>query len=213
MILEKLIVGALETNCYVIGCEQTLIGIVIDPGADGEKILKTIKKKNLNIKYIVNTHAHIDHIGANKYLKDTLSAEICMHEEDIKMLKNPSLNLSTFVSSNPQGKGLSFPIPDIVLKEGSEINIGDLKASVLHTPGHTPGGISIVIDSCVFTGDALFSGSIGRTDLPLGNHSLLVMSIKNKILTLPEDFRIYPGHGPSSEVGIEKRGNPYVGKG
>mgnify|MGYP001255335902 CR=1 FL=1 len=210
MILEKLIVGALETNCYVIGCEQTLIGIVIDPGADGEKILKTIKRKKLNVKYIVNTHAHIDHIGANKYLKDALGAEICMHEEDIKMLKNPSLNLSTFVSSNPQGKGLSFPTPDIALKEGFEINIGDLKGTVLHTPGHTPGGISIVIDSCVFTGDALFSRSVGRTDLPLANHSLLVMSIKNKILTLPENFRIYPGHGPSSEVGIEKRENPYL---
>ncbi len=210
MILEKLIVGPVETNCYVIGCRRTLKGIIIDPGAEGEKILKTIKKRNLNIKHIINTHAHIDHIGANKYLKDALGAEICMHEEDIKILENPSLNLSTFISSNPQGKGLSFPIPDIVLNEGFKINIGDLKISVLHTPGHTPGSISLVMNRCVFTGDALFLRSIGRTDFPLANHSLLIKSIKNKILTLPEDFRVYPGHGPPSEIGIEKRENPYL---
>lgn len=213
MILEKLIVGPVETNCYVIGCERTLRGIVIDPGANREKILKTIKKRNLNIKYIINTHAHIDHIGANKYLKDVLGAEICMHEEDIKILENPSLNLSIFISSNSQGKRLSFPIPDVVLTEGFKINIGDLKASVLHTPGHTPGSISLVINKCVFTGDALFLRSIGRTDFPLADHSLLLSSIKNKILSLPDDFCIYPGHGPSSEIGTEKRENPYVGKG
>ena len=210
MILEKLIVGALQTNCYVIGCKRTLEGIVIDPGADGEKILKIIKKKNLKIKYIINTHAHIDHIGANKYLKDALGAEICMHEEDIKLLENPSSNLSNFISSNSQDRELSFPTPDIVLTEGFEIKIGDLKASVLHTPGHTPGSISLVINRCVFTGDALFSGSIGRTDFPFSNHSLLIKSIKNKILSLPDDFRVYPGHGPSSKIGIEKRENPYL---
>ena len=205
MILEKLVVGPAETNCYVIGCEETKEGLVIDPGAEGEKILQTIKRKHLKVKYIINTHTHIDHIGANGYLKDALKAKICIHQKEVKFLENPSLNLSFLM-----GKEQSFPYPDIILSEGSKINIGGLEGTVIHTPGHTPGGISLVIDECVFTGDALFSGSIGRTDLPLGNHSLLIRTIKNKILTLPEDFLVYPGHGPSSKIGIEKRENPYL---
>ncbi len=204
MLLEKLIVGPIETNCYVIGCKKTLEGIVIDPGADGEKILRVIKRNKLKIKYIVNTHAHIDHIGANKYLKDALGSEICMHEKDIKFLENPSLNLSVLIE-----REISFPYPDIILTASSQINIGDLQISVLHTPGHTPGSISLVMNECVFTGDTLFSGSIGRTDFPLANYSQLMRSI-NKILALPENSHIYPGHGPSSQVGIEKRENPYL---
>ncbi|MCK4904975.1 MBL fold metallo-hydrolase [bacterium] len=220
MILEKLLVGAIETNCYIIGCERTLEGLIIDPGADGEKILKIVKAKNLNIKYIINTHAHIDHIGANKYLKETLNAEICIHEEDIKFLKDPALNLSAFMPPDLQDDYLPFPQPDIVLNEDSRLKIGDLEALILHTPGHTPGGISIVmhpaparkggVNGCVFTGDALFSGSIGRSDFPLADEITLINGIKNKLFKLPEKFRVYPGHGASSTIGKEKRENPYL---
>ncbi len=210
MILEQLLVGAIETNCYIVGCEQTLEGLIIDPGADAEKILKIVKEKNLNIKYIINTHAHIDHIGANKYLKETLNSKICMHEEDIKFLKDPNLNLSAFVPQDLQGDCLPFPHPDIALNKDSQLKIGNLKALILHTAGHTPGSISIVIDKCVFTGDALFSGSIGRTDFPLADETTLINGIKNKLFKLPEKFRVYPGHGASSTIGKEKRENPYL---
>lgn len=210
MILEKLIVGPVEANCYIVGCKRTKEGLVIDPGADGEKILKTVKKNNLNIKYIINTHAHIDHIGANKHLKEALNAEICMHEEDIKFLKDSSLNLSDFAPPGSQDEFLPFPKPDIALNDGFQLNIGNLKASILHTPGHTPGGISIVINNCVFTGDTLFLESIGNTSFPLSDYNLVINSIKNKLLTLPDDFIVYPGHGRPTTIGKEKRENPYL---
>jgi hydroxyacylglutathione hydrolase len=206
MILEKLVVGPFNANCYIVGCPDTLEGAVIDPGADGEKILKTIKKRNLKIKYIINTHAHIDHIEANRYLKDTLGAEICMHEADVKMLSDSSLNLSHMLYPSKESP---FPIPDILLKEGDEIKTGHLKFSVIHTPGHTPGSICLAINKYLFTGDTLFSGSIGAIDLPLANHEILISSI-NKIFKLSDDFHIYPGHGSPSEIGIEKRENPYL---
>ncbi len=211
MILEKLIVGPAETNCYLVGCKQTNQGLVIDPGAEADKILKLTNKKNLNIKYIINTHAHIDHIGANKYLKEMLeNVQICMHEKDIKFLKDSSLNLSDFAPPGSQDEFLPFPNPDIVLHNGLQLKIGNLKADILHTPGHTPGGISIVINNSVFTGDALFSGSIGNTSFPLADYNLLIKSIKDKLLTLPDDCIVYPGHGSPTTIGKEKRENPYL---
>jgi len=210
MVLEKIIVGPAAANCYILGCEETKEGLIIDPGADGEKILKTAQKNKLNIKYIINTHAHIDHIGANKYLKETLKVKICMHEEDIKFLKDPSLNLSDFAPPGSQNEFLPFPNPDITLHEGLQLNIGDLQANILHTPGHTPGGISIAIENCVFTGDTLFSGSIGNTSFPLSDYNSLINSIKNKLLTLPDNFIVYPGHGSATTIGKEKRENPFL---
>ena len=223
MILEKLVVGPVEANCYIVGCPKTKEGLIIDPGADADEILKIVKKRNLDIKYIINTHAHIDHIGANKQLKEALNAEFCMHGEDIKFLSNPSLNLSDFAPPGPQNEFFPFPQPDIVLQEGSQLKIGDLKASILHTPGHTPGGISIVIhspptrrgrvDNCIFTGDTLFSGSIGNTNFSLSDYETLIDSIKNKLLTLPDDYIVYPGHGSSTTIGKEKRENTFLKKG
>lgn len=210
MILERVTVGPVEANCYIVGCEETKQGLIIDPGADGEKILKTAKKNNLNIKYIINTHAHIDHIGANKYLKEVLNVKICMHEEDIKFLTNSSLNLSDFAPIGSRDEFFPFPQPDITLHNDSRLNIGDLEASIIHTPGHTPGGISIIINSCAFTGDTLFSGSIGNTSFPLSDYNLLINSIKNKLLTLPDNFVVYPGHGNTTTIGKEKKENPYL---
>jgi glyoxylase-like metal-dependent hydrolase (beta-lactamase superfamily II) len=203
-----------------VGCGQTKEGLIIDPGAEGEKILKIIRKKQLNIKYIINTHAHIDHIGANKYLKENLKARFCMHKDDIKFLSDDSLNLSDFAPPGSREEFYPFPEPDIALKDGSELKIGGLKALILHTPGHTPGGISIVIhpalaskdgvNACVFTGDTLFSAGIGRADLPLSDGETLINSIKEKLLSLPESFTVYPGHGPSTTIGKEKRENPFL---
>jgi hydroxyacylglutathione hydrolase len=210
MILEKLVVSPVEANCYIVGCDKILEGIIIDPGAEGDKILEKVKKLKLKIKYIINTHAHIDHIGANKYLKDALGAGICMHEEDIKFLKDPSLNLSDFAPPGSQDEFLPFPNPDITLYDGLQLNIGNLKALILHTPGHTPGGISVVINNCVFTGDTLFLGSIGNTSFSLSNYNLLIKSIKNKLLSLPDDFIVYPGHGSPTTIGKEKKENPYL---
>ena len=206
MILERLIIGPIETNCYMIACQRTLKGAIIDPGGDGERIIEVVKKKNLTMKYIINTHAHIDHIQANQELKDVLKVPVYLHKEDEKMLKNPSSNLSLFLFSHP----FVFSSADKLLSGGEEIKIGLLTLSILHTPSHTPGSISIVVDRVLFTGDTLFAGGIGRTDLPLGNYHLLIQSIKEHILSLPDDYMIYPGHGPFSTVGKERKENPFL---
>ncbi|HIE43788.1 MAG TPA: MBL fold metallo-hydrolase [Candidatus Omnitrophica bacterium] len=206
MILESLIVGFIETNCYIIGCERTLKGVIIDPGGDGEKIVELVKKRNLKIEYIINTHAHIDHIQANEYLKDVFNVPICIHREGEEIFKDPVSNLSSLLLS----RALVFPSPERLLDDGEEIKTGYLTLSIFHTPGHTPDSISVVVEKAVFTGDALFAGGIGRTDLPSGDYNLLIQSIRNKILSLPDEYAVYPGHGPSSTVGIERGENPYV---
>ena len=191
MILKTLTVGPLAANCYILGCEKTRVGAIVDPGGNEEKIIDEVTGKNLEIKYIINTHGHWDHIQANEPLKKIFSCPVCMHEEDEKLLAG-------------------FPRPDKNLREGEKIELGNLSLIILHTPGHTPGGISIVVEKNVFTGDALFAGGIGRADLPGGNHDLLMKSIKEKLLTLPDDFIVYPGHGPASGIGIEKKENPWM---
>lgn len=206
MILETLTVGCLATNCYILGCEKTHIGAIIDPGGDEKEVIDKVTSKELKIEYIINTHGHIDHIQANEYLRRIFSCPVCMHEKDEELLENAELNLSLSLSSSP----LKLQRPDKKLKEGEELKLGSLSLLILHTPGHTPGSISIVVDKNVFTGDALFASGIGRTDLPGGDYNSLIQSINEKILTLPDDFTIYPGHGPASRIGIEKKGNPFL---
>ncbi len=206
MILQTLPVGPLATNCYILGCEKTHAGAIIDPGGDEEKIIDEVAGKKLEIKYIINTHAHMDHIQANEYIKKIYSCPVYMHEKDQELLRNPDQNLLSLLSdAQPE-----FPPPDKNLKEGEEIKLGNLSLLILHTPGHSPGGISIVVEKNVFTGDALFAGGIGRTDLPGGDYDLLIQSIKKKLLTLPDNFNVYPGHGPSSTIAIEKKENPFL---
>ena len=206
MILKTLTVGSLSTNCYILGCEKTHAGAIIDPGDEAPRIINEAAASRLEIQYIINTHAHIDHIQANEELRKTFSCPLCIHEKDEELYSNLDLNLSYHVLCSP----LTFPPADRKLREGDKIEIGELSLSILHTPGHTPGSISIVVEKDVFTGDALFAGGIGRTDLPGGNYDLLMQSISEKLLTLPDDFVIYPGHGPSSTIGIEKKGNPWL---
>ncbi len=207
MFFKRLVVGILETNCYLIGCKSSKTAAVIDPGGeeDVDLILNLLQKNNLNLKYIINTHGHADHIGGNKALKANTKALLLIHRLDAFMLIDANKNLSIL-----EGKEIySYPA-DRILEEGDEIILGSLKLSIIHTPGHTPGGISLVLNNIVFTGDTLFAGGVGRSDLPGGSYRDLQRSIKEKLLTLSDDKIIYPGHGPSSTIGEERRTNPYI---
>jgi hydroxyacylglutathione hydrolase len=205
MMLEILTVGELETNCYILGDEKTKQGVVIDPGGDFEIIEAHLKKLKLEVKYISLTHGHVDHIGALSQLKKVTKAEILIHSKDSAMLYDPNQNLSIF-----SGDKIIGSKADRLLEEGHIIQCGEIKLEVLHTPGHTAGGISLLTNKMIFTGDALFCGSIGRTDFPGSSHQVLISSIKDKLLSKDDDFIIYPGHGPSSTIGQERRSNPFL---
>ena len=207
MFFKKLIVGVLETNCYLIGCKKTKKALVIDPGGEEkiDLILDILEKNNFNLEYIVNTHGHIDHIAGNSLLKAKTEALLLIHRLDANMLVDANNNFSSFM-----GKEMCSPPEDKLLAEGDEVSLGTLNLRVIHTPGHTPGGISLVLNNIVFTGDTLFAGGIGRTDLPGGSYQDLQKSIKEKLLVLSDDKKIYPGHGPYSTIGEEKRRNPYI---
>jgi glyoxylase-like metal-dependent hydrolase (beta-lactamase superfamily II) len=205
MILKTLIVGELETNCYLLGDERSREGIVIDPGGDFKLIEKAFKELNLDVKYIVLTHGHGDHIGVLSELKKYTGAQILIHKEDAEMLSNPEKNLSVF-SYTP----FSAPGADRLLKDKDKIRIGQIELEVLHTPGHTEGSISLLTDKVIFTGDLIFCGSVGRTDLPGGSYQRLLRSIQDKILDKTDDTVIYPGHGPATTVGEERRNNPFL---
>jgi hydroxyacylglutathione hydrolase len=205
MILEILTIGALETNCYILGDEKTREAVVIDPGGDFGIIETHLKKLKLKTKYIILTHGHVDHIGALSQLKKATKAEILIHSKDSAMLYDPNQNLSIF-----SGGKIIATKADRLLEEGDTIRCDAIKLEVLHTPGHTPGGISLLTDKMIFTGDALFCGSIGRTDFPGSSYQELIDSIKVKLLTKDDDFIIYPGHGPSSTIGEERKNNPFL---
>lgn len=207
MFLKKLVVGALETNCYLIGCKKTKKAAVIDPGGEEEVdlILNLLQENNFDLKYIINTHGHIDHIAGNRKLKVKTTASLLIHKLDADMLVDTNKNFSIFM-----GEEICSPPADIFLEEGDEIILGSLKLTVFHTPGHTPGGISLILDNIIFTGDTLFAGGIGRTDLPGGSYQDLQRSIKEKLLILGNGKIIYPGHGPDSTIGEERRTNPYL---
>jgi len=205
MILKTLMVGELGANCYILGCEETKLGAVIDPGGDGDRILRTIEEMGLKIQYIIDTHGHIDHIAANSKVKEGTGAELLIHSQDAPMLADPTLNLSSFL-------GMSIPVlkPDQTLKEDDIITIGKIELKVIHTPGHTLGGICLKTEEEIFTGDTLFAGSVGRTDFPGGNGQTLINSIREKILCYPNHLVVYPGHGPSSSIGEERSSNPFL---
>ncbi len=198
MILRKLVVGPISSNCYIVGSESTGKGIVIDPGASGKKILSNVDELGLNINLIVLTHGHPDHAAAVKDVKKAMGAEVAIHTEDAKFMRRLSL-----VVSCPSS-------PDRLLKDGDIIHAGDLSFVVLHTPGHSPGGICLQGYGVLFSGDTLFRGSVGRTDFSSGNHHQLISSIHSKLLVLPDDTVVYPGHGADTTVGAERRTNPFL---
>ncbi len=200
-------VGSMLANCYLVWCAETKEALVIDPGGEGRRILAEIAREQLQVKYIVNTHGHVDHITADAEVRSATGAKLMIHEEDAPLLGKPDLNLSAYV-----GSVLQALQPDLLLHEGDEIACGkQVQLKVLHTPGHTRGGISLQAEGAIFTGDTLFAGSIGRTDFPGGSYQDLIDSIKDKILVLDDACLVYPGHGPSSTVGYEREHNPFLG--
>jgi hydroxyacylglutathione hydrolase len=204
LILKTLVVGPIQSNCYVIGCERTREAAVIDPGGDADKILITLAKDKLRCVYIINTHGHFDHSADNKRLKEVTGAQLLIHHADAPMILHQGMNRGMW------GTDLeNSPPPDRYLNEGDIITFGDISLNVLHTPGHSPGGISLVTDKTVFVGDTLFAGSIGRTDFPGGDHEGLLRNVRKKIFTLGDDVVVYPGHGPKTTVGRERKTNPF----
>ena len=200
-LLYKIHIDSVDTNCYVFGSKQTKEVVVIDPGADPDRIKELIERESLIPKCIINTHGHIDHIGANS----ELNLPVYIHEKDANFLINPLLSLAAFY-----GKLKGSPRASRILKDSDEIEISDIKLRVIHTPGHTPGGISLYYDGIVFTGDTLFAQGIGRTDLPYGSQKDITNSIKEKLFNLADSTIVYPGHGGETSIGIEKRTNPWL---
>jgi len=206
MIQKALMVGLLEVNCYILGDEETKEAVVIDPGGDEDEILEALKYHGLQLKTIIDTHGHFDHVDANQPLKEATGASIAIHEADAAMLAKPSAEAMFFT-----GNRLRLSAADILLKEGDIISFGNHRLKVLHTPGHTPGGISLVMEDSplVYVGDLLFQGSIGRTDFPGGSFEDLINAVKTKIFTLGDNYSVYPGHGPVTTVGQERKYNPF----
>jgi len=190
--LRKLAVGPYQANCYILGCKPTKEGVVIDPGDEVFRIVKEISRAELKVRYILLTHGHFDHTGGAKELRRITGAPVWIHPLD--------------------AGGLNFQ-PDGSLSEGQEILFGTFKLRVIHTPGHSPGGVCFHVPGAVFTGDTLFAGSVGRTDFPGGDHNQLVQGVVQKILPLGDDVRVYPGHGPASTVSRERTTNPFFRSG
>ena len=199
--LKGFVVGPLAVNAYLLADTATKEACLIDPGADDRKIRDFVKKNGFDLKFIINTHGHGDHIGSN----GSFGIPIYIHSLDKDFLLDPDKNLSRIFMF-----GITSPAASRLLKDGDTVELGSLKLKVLHTPGHTPGSISLVLDGIAFTGDTLFKGSVGRTDLDYGDEEALLKSIKNKLLVLPDDTVIYPGHGDSSTIGEERESNPFL---
>jgi len=197
--------GIYAANCYLVYSEKDNEGIVIDPGGDVDDIIAKIEELGLKIKYIILTHGHGDHIAGVGEIKEYTNAPVLIHKDDEHLLRDGDNNLSSMMAM-----GRVELSADMIVEDGDEIFFGDLKAKIIHTPGHTPGGISIKIEDSIFTGDTLFAGSIGRTDFPGGSFEKIIDSIKNKIIIYPDDTKIYPGHGPSSTIKAEKATNPFL---
>lgn len=207
MIIKELVVGPLMSNCFIFGCKETNDAVVIDPGGDADKILLSLADAGLKVKYIINTHGHFDHVSANGKMKDATGADILIHPLDAPMLGNLSNNAAFFGISVENS-----PPCDQTIEEDDTVSFGNITLKVIHTPGHTPGGISLYTDGIVFVGDTLFAGSIGRTDFPGGDFNTLISSIKIKLFKMDDDVRVLSGHGPETSIGREKRHNPFVGQ-
>ena len=206
MIVVALPVGMIQTNCYVVGCEETKEGAVIDPGGHPELILEQVERHKLVVKYVLNTHAHFDHTDANAALVQATGAALAIHPEDLPILRS---------SGGAAWFGMSAdtsPLPDLELHDGDELEIGSLCLTVLHTPGHTPGHVCFYEpdEGVLFDGDVLFYRGIGRTDLPGGSWQQLLDSIQQVLFALPDETVVYSGHGPATTIGEEKQLNPWL---
>ena len=212
MIHEVLAVGALQCNCSILGDEETRQAIVIDPGDEVERILAVLKKHNLRARYILNTHAHFDHVGNCYELKEATGADIWLHKADLPIYETAPRQAEQFAmyGVNP----IRMAAVDLFPRDADGVSVGKIAAQLIHTPGHTPGSLSIHVPGgtkdTLFAGDTLFNGSIGRTDLPGGDFDRILRSIKERLLTLDDDTEVWPGHGAKTTIGRERRTNPFL---
>lgn len=206
MLISTLPVGLIQTNCYVAGCEETKKGVVIDPGGHPDRILAEVQRQGLEIKYILDTHAHFDHTDANGALVEATGAPLAIHPLDLPILEAAGGAALFGISAE------SSPPPDLELQDGDELIVGQLRFQVLHTPGHTPGHVCFyeAKEGVLFDGDVLFYRGVGRADLPGGNWEQLLDSIQRVLFALPDETVVYSGHGQATTIGDEKRLNPWL---
>jgi len=206
VIIRTVPVGITQTNCYIVGCKKTREGVVIDPGGCPQRILKAIEESGLTIRYVLNTHCHFDHMGANAEIVAATGAPLALHAAELPLLQ-------------ARGGAAMFgvpvkesPMPDVELEPGQVLEMGTLRFQVLHTPGHSPGSVTFYLEEggAAFDGDVLFQLGIGRTDLPGGDWNTLMRSIREVLFALPDETVLYPGHGPKTTVGQEKQSNPWA---
>ncbi len=205
MIFHKLEVGVYGVNAYILGDEETKEAVVIDPGGSSDEISSLLRKEKLTLQAVLLTHAHGDHIGGIAGLVKDWKTPVFVHQKDLYILQDAELNYSARLPMN----AVNFSDAKAI-KHGDLLKYGKLEIKVIHTPGHSPGGVTFQAEDYLFTGDTLFQGSIGRTDLEGGNHKQLINSIKEKLLTLKKDYLVFPGHGPKTSLEEERRSNPFL---
>lgn len=205
--LKTLTVGALEVNCYVLWDDSSREAVIIDPGGDAQAIMDVVEKNKLIVSSVVNTHGHFDHVGADEELRKLFKCTVAIHGEDVDMLLEAHEHGVIFGVKTAAQRA-----PDVILEDGSVISVGNITLRVIHTPGHTRGGVCLYDEAGarLFTGDTLFAGSVGRTDLTGGSFAIIMDSIRKKILPLGSSVKVYPGHGDATTIGKEMKTNPYI---
>ncbi|MCS7135549.1 MAG: MBL fold metallo-hydrolase [Nitrososphaerota archaeon] len=204
--VERIVVGPLSSNSYLVYDPEINEGIIIDAGGDGDKIVALVDKTGVRVGYLCGTHAHFDHILAADYVKDVLGCKFLIHKDDAWLLEMAAKSAKKYIGDDVP----KIAEPDGHLCDGHMLEVGQYILRVLHTPGHTPGSVSIVGDGVVFTGDTLFAGTVGRTDFLGGNAEQLADSLHKKLMSLPDDYVVYPGHGRSTTIGAERKNNPFI---
>lgn len=208
LVVQQMSVGPLQVNCFIVYCDKTKQAMVIDPGEEASRILHFVERHGLHVSKVVNTHCHFDHIGANQQVVEATGAELMLHKDDLPLLQNARNHAQVYglqVAPSPQ--------PDKLLGQGDTFQLGELTFQVFHVPGHSPGGICLLSEGHLFVGDVLFSGSIGRTDLPGGDYDSLVEGVRERLFSLDDETVVHPGHGPDTTIGRERQMNPFVGDG
>ncbi|NLM20812.1 MAG: MBL fold metallo-hydrolase [Peptococcaceae bacterium] len=203
--IESIVTPGMGVNCYLVSCDKTGKAILVDPGAGSKMISNWLKEKNKDVQYIVLTHGHWDHLGAVEDLRRELGVKVAIHKDDAAMLTDPKLNLSYY-----SGRNMALSPAEILLEDNQILKIGEMEVKVLHTPGHTPGGICLLTKDGLLSGDTLFSTSIGRTDFPNGDLNLLLKNIREKLMVLDDNLPVYPGHEEFTSIGRERKYNPFL---
>ncbi len=207
MEMKVCVVGPLEVNCYILWDREGREAVIIDPGGDGDTLVELVRRLDIRPTHLINTHGHFDHVGANHIIARAFSPELVLHREDLELLKNARLQADYFgLTASAQ------PEPTLFAEDGMILTTGKITLKVLHTPGHTPGSISLYAEKegVLFSGDTLFRGSVGRTDLPGGSYDTLISSIQEKLIPLGDGVQVFCGHGPSTTIGEEKLSNPFI---